>query len=412
MAGVNRYWALARDNADFRRLYLARLISLAGDWFLIVPLVGLVYDTSGSALAASAVIAAHSLPALLLAPFTGSFADRFDRKRILIIADVVRAGLVLSLLAADAIGGVWFPLLIVALDGAGAAFFYPASGAVLPNVVDPEDLGPANVLMSSAWGAMLALGAALGGLVAAVVSRDAAFAANAATFLVSAVLISRIGRSLQRESRTAPDRFFEATKAAIVYAGDHRSVAALLTAKAGHAMTSGGAVGLFAVLSIVVFDAGDGGTGVLFGARGLGNLFGPIIAFHFFGSSLQRVLGTIGYAMALWGVGYLFVGAAPSLALAALAIGIAHMGGGTQFTFSTYGLQELSPDQVRGRIFALDFGLDSLLIAVSALAVGGAAEVVPIRTLLIGLGATGLVFGLAWAAVTRRLWEATVSSET
>jgi hypothetical protein len=113
--------------------------------------------------------------------------------------------------------------------------------------------------------------------------------------------------------------------------------------------------------------------------------------------------------MALWGVGYLFVGAAPSLALAALAIAIAHMGGGTMFTFSTYGLQELSPDQVRGRIFALDFGLDSLLIAVSALAVGAAAEVLPIRTLLIGLGALGLVFGLVWGAVTRRLWAATVS---
>ncbi len=409
MASVTLYWTLVRDNADFRRLYLARLISFAGDWFLIVPLVGLVYDMSGSTLAASAVIAAHALPALLLAPFTGTFADRFDRKKILIISDLVRAGLVLSLLAADTVDAVWFPLIVIALDGAGAAFFYPASGAALPNVVDSEDLGAANVLMSSAWGAMLALGAALGGFVAAVFSRDAAFAANAATFVVSAVLISRIGRRLQQEDRTVSDRFFEATKAALVYASDHRSVAALVTAKAGHALTSGGAVGLFAVLSIVVFDTGDGGTGVLFGARGLGNLFGPIIAFHLFGSSLQRVLGTIGYAMALWGLGYLFVGAAPSLALAALAIGIAHMGGGTMFTFSTYGLQELSPDQIRGRIFALDFGLDRLLFAISALAVGSAAEIVSIRTLLIGLGAAGLVFGLVWAAATRHLWAATVS---
>ena len=83
---------------------------------------------------------------------------------------------------------------------------------------------------------------------------------------------------------------------------------------------------------------------------------------------------------------------------------IGHMGGGTQFTFSTYGLQELSPDQIRGRIFALDFGLDTLAIAVSALTVGALAQFVPIRVLILGLGATALVFGVAWARVTRSYW--------
>ena len=83
---------------------------------------------------------------------------------------------------------------------------------------------------------------------------------------------------------------------------------------------------------------------------------------------------------------------------------IGHMGGGTQFTFSTYGLQELSPDQIRGRIFALDFGLDTLAIATSALAVGALAQVVSIQVLIMGLGAIALVFGLAWARVTRPYW--------
>lgn len=385
-------------------MYLARLISLAGDWFLLIPVVGLVFETSTSTLAAAAVIAAQALPALLLAPVTGSFADRFDRKRILIVSDVVRAGLVLSLLAADAIGGVWFPLLIVALDGAGAAFFYPASAAGLPNVVEPKDLGAANVLMSSAWGAMLALGAGLGGLVSTLVSRDAAFTVNAVTFLVSAVLIARIVRPLQKDQRLAPVGLVIATRDALRYAAGHKSVAALLTSKAGHALTSGGAVGLFAVVSFVIFDSGDGGTGILFGARGLGNLIGPFLAFRLLGPSLRRILGTIGYAMAVWGVGYLAVGLAPSLALAALAIGVAHMGGGSQFAFSTYGLQELSSDEFRGRVFSFDFGLDTLAIVVSSLVVGGLAEVVPLRTLLVGLGVVGIAFGLVWAFLTRRLW--------
>ncbi|MCP4250285.1 MAG: MFS transporter, partial [bacterium] len=103
------YWNLVRHNADFRRLYLGRLISFAGDWFLVVPLVGLVYEASGSPLAAAAVFAAQAFPALLLAPVTGIAADRFDRKQILVITDVLRAGLAMSLLAADAIDATWFP---------------------------------------------------------------------------------------------------------------------------------------------------------------------------------------------------------------------------------------------------------------------------------------------------------------
>lgn len=404
MAAYRVYWDLVRDNADFRRLYLARLISFAGDWFLVIPLLGLVYEASGSPLAAAAVLAAQALPALVLAPVTGVVADRFDRKKILVLTDVVRAALVLGLLAADAVGGIWFPLLIIALEGVGAAFFYPASGAALPNVVDADELAPANVLMSSAWGAMLALGAGFGGLFAALVSREAAFVVNAASFLVSAVLVVRIGRRLQEPARSAAVRFVDSVRDALRYAVGNSRVTALLTSKAGHALTSGGAVGLFAVFSFTVFDAGDLGTGLLFGARGLGNLIGPFLAFGLVGSSNRRIYGSIGYAMALWGVAYLVVGVSPGLVLAALAILVAHMGGGTQFTFSNYGLQELTPDHLRGRVFALDFGLDTVAIAVSALVVGALAEVVPVRILLFGLGGIAIVFGLGWARVTRPLW--------
>lgn len=404
MATTRVYWSLVRNNADFRRLYLARLISFAGDWFLVIPLLGLVYEASGSSLAAAAVLAAQALPALLLAPVTGLAADRLDRKLILVVSDVVRAVLALSLLAVDVIGAVWYPLVIIALEGAGGAFFYAASSGALPNVVGDEELAPANVLMSSAWGAMLAIGAALGGLFAAAFSRDAAFVVNAFSFLVSAVLVARIGVRLQEPVRAAAASFVESTRDAVRYAVAHRPVTALLTAKAVHALTAGGAVALFAIVSFTLFDSGDAGTGVLFGARGLGNLFGPIIAFRLAGPSPTRILGSIGYAMALWGAAYVVVGVSPVLALAALMIMIGHMGGGTQFAFSTYGLQELCPDQIRGRIFALDFGLDTLAIATSALVVGGLAETGSVRGLLVALGVIAFVFGLAWARVTRSYW--------
>jgi MFS family permease len=394
-----------RDNRDFRQLYIARLVSFAGDWFLVVPLVGLVYEASDSPFAAAALVAIRAIPPLILAPITGFVSDRFDRKKVLVITDLIRAALALSLLLTDVISGLWFPFLIAALDGGGASFFYPASGAALPNVVPPKDLGPANVMMGSAWGAMAALGAALGGIVAVVLSRDAAFVINAVSFVVSAALISTIRVPLQDLTQRVVAGFFSSIRDALAYARENTRIAALLSSKAMHSISSGGAVGLFAVISFTLYDAGDAGTGILFGARGIGNLIGPIIAFRLVGNSLERTLGSIGYAMAIWGASYLLVGMAPTLALATIAVAVGHMGGGTEFTFSTYGLQELSSDGVRGRVFALDFGLFTLSSAISALTVGALAEVVPLRPLIIGLGATAIVIGFSWRLLTAHLWR-------
>jgi MFS family permease len=392
-------------------LYVARLVSFAGDWFLVVPLVGLVYEATDSALAASAVLAAQALPAALLAPLTGMVSDRFDRKTVMVVSDLIRAALTLGLLATDAIGSVWYPLLLVFLEGAGAAFFYPASTGSLPNVVTEDELPAATTLMSTAWGTMAAFGAAAGGVFATVVSRDAAFIVNAASFLLSAILIARVVTSLQDQTETSADGR-RSNADAYRYIFSHRRAKALLSSKGVHSLYSGGAVALFAVMSITVFEAGDAGTGALFGARGLGNMIGPMIGLAIFGSSTKRLLGSIGWMMALWGVGYLLVGLAPSLFLATVAVWLAHMGGGAQFTFSTYGLQELMPDNVRGRVFALDFALHSLAITVSALIVGTLAETLPIRGLFMGLGLIAIVFGSTWTAITHTYWDALEPPET
>lgn len=405
MTQLHTYWALIRRNADFRRLYLARLVSFAGDWFLVVPLLGLVYEATDSALAAGAVLAAQALPAALLAPITGAVSDRFDRKKILIISDLLRACLALSLLAAGAIGGIWFPLLIMFLEGAGAAFFYPASTGAIPNVVSDSELPAATTMMSSAWGTMAAVGAATGGLFATLVSRDAAFVLNAVSFLVSALLISRVAQNLQSRNASSEPAGRESNRDAFRYIFSHVRAVALLSSKGVHSLTSGGAVALFALMSITLFETGDAGTGALFGARGLGNMIGPVVALAIVGTSSRRILGSIGWAMVLWGVAYVFVGLSPTLLAATAAVCVAHMGGGTQFTFSTYGLQELMPDDVRGRIFALDFGIDMMAIAVSALVLGALAQTIDIRPLLIALGVVAIVFGLGWTALTRPLWS-------
>ncbi len=405
MAEDRGYRQLLRDNPDFRRLYTAQLISFAGDWFLTVPVLGLVFDLTGSEIATTAVFVAATLPIFLLSPITGAVADRFDRRKIMIAADVARAVGVVGLLFVDDLGSPALAFAVVAFEGVGAAFFFPASQSALPNLVDGKDLSRANVLLGSAWGTMAAVGAALGGTIADAFSRDVAFGVDAVSFLVSAVLVARVRRSFaERRDPDQRTRFLPAVKEAIAFARTHPAVAALLTSKSGFGLVAG-AIALFPLISIELFDAGDAGTGVLFGARGLGALVGPFLVRRLFGSSDRRLVSTIGYSIAFWGVAYVALSQAPTLALAAVAVALAHMGGGNQWAMSTYGLQVTTPDAVRGRIMSADFGLVTLAISTSFLTAGVLASVLGVEPVVAGSGALGLVFGLTWAARTRRHWD-------
>ena len=193
---------MLRRNPAFRRLYVAQLISFAGDWFASVALLGLALDLSGSAAIASLVLVLQTGGFALMAPFAGALADRVDRKRLLVSADLARVPVCLGFLLARTPDTLWIAL-VCALLAAFGAFFEPASSAALPNLVDDDELSTANVLLGSAWGVMLAVGAAMGGIVAVTLGRDAAFVIDAATFLVSASLIVGISRPFQQARTTA-----------------------------------------------------------------------------------------------------------------------------------------------------------------------------------------------------------------
>src|SRR5579864_860061 len=164
--GVRRpYLHLLTGNRDFRRLWGAQLISLGGDWFNMVAVTGLAVSLTRSAAAGGLVLAAGFVPQFLLAPLTGLVADRVDRRRLMLIANLAGAGLALMMLAVRSAGLLWLGLAAMAGLAACGGFFDPASRSGLPNVVAPEDLGPASVLMASTWGIMAAVGAAAGGVV-------------------------------------------------------------------------------------------------------------------------------------------------------------------------------------------------------------------------------------------------------
>jgi predicted MFS family arabinose efflux permease len=402
-AGVRASVDLLRRNRDFRRLFLASVISLGGDWFLFVALGGLVLEVTGKASAVGVMIFAQELPVFLATPWAGWLADRLDRRRLMIVCDVVRAAICAAFLL---VGGqnLWLAYVLLVGLSLFASVFDPASSAALPNVVDPEDLPSANALSGSLWGTMLAVGAALGGVVATVFGRDAAFLVDAASFGASALLLWGVRRpfTAPRDEHEEHVGIADATRETVRYARRDGRVWALVSVKFGFGAAAG-VLALIAVFAKDIFLAGDIGFGLLMAARGVGALIGPFVGHRLSGRGHRRLLAVIALSLATFGLGYAALGVAPSLALAALAILVAHLGGGAQWVLSSYGLQRLVPDHIRGRIFAFDFALITLSLGVSSLLASALADDIGARPAVMIVAGIALVWAGIWWLLTRKV---------
>lgn len=399
--GLPRYrWAavmsLLRRNRDFRAVLVAQVISYAGDWFATVALLGLVLDLTHSDLAATLVFVSQTLPSFLMTPLAGPAADRFDRRRLMMLVSSVQVAAALAFLLVGK-GTWWVAFAAQGSISALGAFFQPASQAALPNLVDLEDLPVATIMMSSTWGAMLAVGAALGGLFTVAFGRQASFIADAVSFAVAALLIATVRRPMNgvRTRQAGRLRPVADTAEGLSYARAHPQVLALLGSKMGFGL-SGGVAGLLAVFATERFHAGDAGTGILLAARGIGVVAGPLLVRRAVDRGVGTILTACGVAGLVFAGGYALVPFAPLIGVAALGVLAAHLGGGAQWTLSTYGLQLVTADEYRGRIFAADFALVTLTMSVSFTLTGAAAGRFgpgPVTMVLAGIaGAWGLVY--------------------
>ncbi|MFN2555346.1 MAG: MFS transporter [Nitriliruptorales bacterium] len=397
---------LLRRNPDFRRLFLAAVVSLGGDWFSFVAVSGLVIAMTGRESSTAVVFAANVLPIFLLSPVAGVVADRVDRRRLMVAADLLRILPALALISVAALGQVWLAYLCVALISALSAFFAPVTSAVLPNLVDKEDLSLAQAALSGVWGSMLFVGAALGGVFTALFGREASFAIDALTFLVSAVLILRIHRSFR--SGPIPQRASVLTHLGEVwhFARGRKLVRAFMVTKVGVGVGNG-IVGLLPAYAAMRFGAGDQGIGLLLAARGFGALIGPFLARAVTRGDGRRQVALCGLAIVSYGAAYAFLPFANGLPATVVCVAVAHAGGGAQWVLSTYGLQLTAPDSVRGRIMSLDFGLATFAIGVSGLLAAGFAEAFGLEAASFGLAALALIYGVSWLSWTRDLWRGT-----
>lgn len=381
-------------NPDFRRLLLASVVSMAGDWFSFVAVAGLVTELTGRPGAPAFVYAATVLPVFASSPVAGALADRLDRRRILVIADLVRAPIALLLCAA-----AWWrstPLAIAAVTALalGASFSDPVASAATPNLVDDDDLASAQSLMGAVWGSMLMVGAGIGGLVADLFGRQTAFVVDAASFVASAWLIAGIRRPMQQAVVARSDG---SVRDALDYIRGTPQVLRLVFAKGG-VSSANGTVALLPAFAAGRFAGTGIATGLLFAARGLGAMVGPILVRWMIGATPGRraIVVMCGISTLTYCVAYAVFPLVGVFAAAMLLVIVAHLGGGAQWSLSTYGLQRETPDRFRGRVLSLDYGLATLSIGASSIAAGLLADARGATEATWWLAAIGSGYGVAW----------------
>ena len=413
---LGSYVRLLRANRNFRRLWLAQIVSEIGDWFYTLSIYTLLLQLTGHASSVALALVLQVLPQTLVGPTSGVVNDRLRRKQVMIAADLVRFGVVLAMLMVRSRSMVWlvYPLLLA--ETIMAAFFEPARSSVIPNIAAKGDVLIANTLSSATWSVNLLIGASVGGVVAAFFGRDAVFVLNALSFLVSAVLIGGMRFAEPHAESAAPLRprdlvDFSPVLEGIRYVRNHRTLLPTVFAKAGELMIGPSWV-IFTVMGAHEFavhwhnvDTARGsmlGMSILLGGRGLGALVGPLVSARWAGRSDRRLQLGILFGYLTIAVGYGTLGSSRTVWMAAACAMLAHMGGSTVWVFSTTLLQLHTDDRFRGRVFSADLGLSMLTIAAGAYLCGRLLDAgIAARTVATWTGLVMLVPAALWSLAIR-----------
>jgi MFS family permease len=410
------YSRLLRGNRNFRRLWLAQIVSEIGDWFYTLSIYTLLLQLTGHASSVALALVLQVLPQTFIGPTAGVVNDRLRRKHVMIAADLVRVVVVLAMLLVRSRSTVWivYPLLLA--ETLMAAFFEPARNAVIPNIAQEGEVLIANTLASATWSVNLLIGASIGGVVAAFFGRDAVFILNALSFLASAILIAGMHFAEPHAEAAPPLRprdlvDFSPVLEGVRYVRSHRTLLPTIFAKAGELMIGPSWV-IFTVMGAHEFavrwhsvDAARGGMlgmSILLGGRGVGAMLGPLVAARWAGRSDRRLQLGILFGYLTVAVGYATLGSCRTVWPAAACALLAHAGGSTVWVFSTTLLQLHTDDRFRGRVFSADLGFSMFTIATGAFFCGRLLDSgIAAHTVATYTGMVMLIPALLWALAMR-----------
>lgn len=417
---IRSYWRLLRESRNFRRLWLAQMISGSGDWFYSVAIYSLLLELTARAEAVAWAAILQILPMMLLGPTAGAVNDRLSRRRVMLASDLVRAGLVLCMLLIEREEQIWILYLLLTLEIGTAAFFEAGRNAILPSLIRRDKLPVANALGSTTWSLTVTMGAAVGGLAVAFLGREFVFLANSASFLVSAWFVFRLRVFERHLAGSRKQSWLDALSLrpiveGFLYMVRNWRLLTLLTLKFGLGIM-GARVVLTTILGSEEFAVGESvalGMAMLFAFQGSGSILGPLVMGHRFSRSQTSMRRTVllGYIAA--GCGYIFFSQAHAVLLAGAFLVLAHGGAALVWVCSTTLLHLNVENRFLGRVFAADMGLFMATASVSTYVMGKILDSgIPPRTGALGLGIAMLGPAVVWLLSLRRDWGSADRSAT
>ena len=272
----------ALAHRDFRLLLASLTTSGIGDWFYNVALIVYILEVTNSPGWVAAASIGRLAPYILLGSLGGVIADRYDRRKVMVAADVARAMLMIALAVVVATGApVAFAIAIAFLATAAGTPFFPAVAAVTPSVVDEKSLAPANALITTVDSLAIAVGPALGGLLLTVAASPVvAFVVNAMTFAVSALLLRRVSRPprVKEEKALEVVRLHRQLAEGVAAITSSTSVMLLIALILASTFIYGLEGVLYPLVSKNLLGTGAEGVGFLFAAIGVGGVFAAGLA--------------------------------------------------------------------------------------------------------------------------------------
>ncbi len=372
------------SNGSFLKIWSGQLVSQIGDKFYAIALAVWIVDKTGSPRTMAVFLVASMLPGLLAGPYTGALADRWNRRTIMIAADLARAAVVLGVSLLSAAGSLGIPHVVAAAVAISlaSAFFSPALAASLPRIVGEKKVGEANALSQLGGGITTVLGPACGAIVLGFLGYEAVFAVNAASFLVSGILVALSRVPLETEKARKGGLAASIAEGMRFAWRDRGIVVVFALIMLAHFCMGGLSVALpFLAKSLI--GSGARNLGFLEASLGAGMTVGAITAAALAGRTKSRGLFL---AFALMGAGLAAAGFLETARVVDLLPYLACSAGigasvATAATFWTTILQKGTPNALRGRVFGLSTTLGNASLPVGIALTGFALDRISFGTL-------------------------------
>ena len=387
MTGFRRQLSLLGTAPGFRLLFLATLGSSLGTLLATVALVVDIKDRTNSGSWVSVLMIAEFLPAVAVGLFLGPLLDRISRRGLMIVSDLVRAGVFCTLPFASTAGQI---VALAGIAGLATGFFRPAVYAGLPNLVEEEELARANSLIQTSENVSWAVAPIIGGALVAASGPDLAYWLNGASFLVSALLLLRLPAAKLQGALGVSRGHLRDLKDGFARVLRTRSLLTVLvvwTIVLG-AVASTQTAQVF--LAKDSFNAGDFGYGLIFGCIGLGLAVGSFGA----GSWVERrSVGTV-YAASilLQAIGVTAAAVAPNVWFSLPCFVFAGIGNGIAVVCNSLLVQRGAPDAIRGRVFTVIMSVNYAVYGLGFVIAGPLTDSVGPRWVF---GGVGVVLALA-----------------